>query len=159
MMESFQDAVKCLSEFACNIGFPEISMEAIHLLRTCADCVHDKPHVSLTLNKNLFHIDIIYINIFILKIFAEHFSEEQSSLEEDGVWVRGWFPLLFELSCIVSRCKLDIRTRALTVLFELIKTHGTVFKLNWWKDLFNVLFRIFDNVKHQEHSVEVMFIG
>ncbi|KAE9540029.1 hypothetical protein AGLY_005281 [Aphis glycines] len=131
MMESFQDAVKCLSEFACNVGFPEISMEAIHLLRTCADCVHDKP-----------------------QIFAEHFSEESSSLEEDGVWVRGWFPLLFELSCIVSRCKLDIRTRALTVLFELVKTHGTVFKLNWWKDLFNVLFRIFDNVKHQEHSVE-----
>lgn len=93
--------------------------------------------------------------IFYFKIFVEHFSEEQSSLEVDGVWVRGWFPLLFELSCIVSRCKLDIRTRALTVLFELIKTHGTVFKLNWWKDLFNVLFRIFDNVKHQEHSVEV----
>jgi len=46
MMESFQDAVKCLSEFACNVGFPEISMEAIHLLRTCADCVHDKPQVS-----------------------------------------------------------------------------------------------------------------
>jgi len=51
MMESFQDAVKCLSEFACNVGFPEISMEAIHLLRTCADCVHDKPQVSLLLNK------------------------------------------------------------------------------------------------------------
>lgn len=45
-MESFQDAVKCLSEFTCNVGFPEISMEAIHLLRTCADCVHDKPQVS-----------------------------------------------------------------------------------------------------------------
>jgi len=50
-MESFQDAVKCLSEFACNVGFPEISMEAIHLLRTCADCVHDKPQVSLLLNE------------------------------------------------------------------------------------------------------------
>lgn len=47
MMESFQDAVKCLSEFTCNVGFPEISMEAIHLLRTCADCVHDKPQVSI----------------------------------------------------------------------------------------------------------------
>jgi len=101
----------------------------------------------------------IYIyNLVCFKIFAEHFTEELSSIEEDGVWVRGWFPLLFELSCIVSRCKLDIRTRALTVLFELIKTHGTVFKLNWWKDLFNVLFRIFDNVKHQEHSVEVIVL-
>lgn len=53
MMESFQDAVKCLSEFACNISFPEISMEAIHLLRTCADCVHDKPQVSFPMSKKL----------------------------------------------------------------------------------------------------------
>jgi len=160
-MESFQDAVKCLSEFACNIGFPEISMEAIHLLRTCADCVHDKPQVSLLprLNHRVYGLMLLLMLFnfsFFFKIFVEHFSEELSLLEEDGVWVRGWFPLLFELSCIVSRCKLDIRTRALTVLFELIKTHGTVFKLNWWKDLFNVLFRIFDNVKHQEHSVEVI---
>lgn len=156
MMESFQDAVKCLSEFTCNVGFPEISMEAIHLLRTCADCVHDKPQVNFLLRKHFSYFLHNIIYILFLKIFAEHFTEEPSSLEEDGVWVRGWFPLLFELSCIVSRCKLDIRTRALTVLFELIKTHGTVFKLNWWKDLFNVLFRIFDNVKHQEHSVEVI---
>jgi len=130
-MESFQDAVKCLSWFACNVGFPKISIEAIHLLRICAEYVHDKP-----------------------QIFVEHFFEEPSSLEKDGVWVQGWFPLLFELSCIVSHCKLEIRTRALTVLFELIKTHGTVFKLNWRKELFNVLFRILDNVKHQGHSVE-----
>lgn len=30
---------------------------------------------------------------------------------EDRVWVRGWFPILFELSCIINRCKLDVRTR------------------------------------------------
>ncbi|KAF4526634.1 hypothetical protein B566_EDAN015268 [Ephemera danica] len=36
MIDSFQDAVKCLSEFACNAGFPDTSMEAIRLLRTCA---------------------------------------------------------------------------------------------------------------------------
>lgn len=63
MMESFQDAVKCLSEFACNIGFPEISMEAIHLLRTCADCVHDKPQVIFTLRKTLTNYFFTYIII------------------------------------------------------------------------------------------------
>ena len=31
--------------------------------------------------------------------------------EEDRVWVKGWFPILFELSCIINRCKLDVRTR------------------------------------------------
>lgn len=70
--------------------------------------------------------------------------------------VRGWFPLLFELSCVVSRCKLDVRTRALTVLFDVVKTHGASFKPHWWKDLFQVLFRIFDNMKLPEQHTEVM---
>jgi len=74
---------------------------------------------------------------------------------EDRAWVRGWFPLLFELSCIVSRCKLDVRTRALTVLFEIVKTHGDAFKQHWWKDLFQILFRIFDNMKLPEVFTEV----
>lgn len=63
MMESFQDAVKCLSEFACNVSYPDISMEAIHLLRTCADCVHDKPQVSLLLFFS-FNSAYILINFF-----------------------------------------------------------------------------------------------
>ena len=29
----FQDAIKCLSEFACNAAFPDTSMEAIRLIR------------------------------------------------------------------------------------------------------------------------------
>ncbi|XP_054286220.1 brefeldin A-inhibited guanine nucleotide-exchange protein 1-like isoform X2 [Macrosteles quadrilineatus] len=131
MVDSFQDAVKCLSEFACNASFPDTSMEAIRLIRTCADCVHQKP-----------------------QLYNEHCLEDGNVSEEDRAWVRGWFPLLFELSCIVSRCKLDVRTRALTVLFEIVKTHGDAFKPHWWRDLFQVLFRIFDNMKLPEHHTE-----
>lgn len=46
LVDSFQDAVKCLSEFACNVAFPDISMEAIRLIRHCAKYAHDKPQVS-----------------------------------------------------------------------------------------------------------------
>lgn len=45
MIDSFQDAVKCLSEFACNASFPDTSMEAIRLVRTCAIYVDEKPQV------------------------------------------------------------------------------------------------------------------
>lgn len=133
MIDSFQDAVKCLSEFACNARFPDTSMEAIRLVRTCALCVSESPN-----------------------LFAEHAGMENdvSVSEEDRVWVRGWFPMLFSLSCVVNRCKLDVRTRGLTVLFEIVKTHGESFKPNWWKDLFNILFRIFDNMKLPEHQTE-----
>ena len=45
-IDSFQDAVKCLSEFACNAAFPDTSMEAIRLIRHCAKHVADAPQVS-----------------------------------------------------------------------------------------------------------------
>ncbi|XP_023318748.1 brefeldin A-inhibited guanine nucleotide-exchange protein 1 isoform X2 [Trichogramma pretiosum] len=134
MVDSFQDSVKCLSEFACNASFPDTSMEAIRLIRACASYIDANPHY-----------------------FAEGMMDDMNGMvsEEDRAWVRGWFPLLFELSCVVSRCKLDVRTRALTVLFDVVKTHGASFKPHWWKDLFQVLFRIFDNMKLPEQHTEV----
>lgn len=131
LIDSFQDAVKCLSEFACNAAFPDTSMEAIRHIRQCAKYVAEQP-----------------------KLFREHNIEDQSVSEDDRVWVRGWFPILFELSCIVSRCKLDVRTRALTVMFEVIKTYGHQFQQNWWTDLFQIIFRIFDNMKLPEQQTE-----
>lgn len=44
MVDSFQDAVKCLSEFACNAAFPDTSMEAIRLIRSCASYIDANPH-------------------------------------------------------------------------------------------------------------------
>lgn len=48
---------------------------------------------------------------FLLKAFKEYTSDDMNVAPEDRVWVRGWFPILFELSCIINRCKLDVRTR------------------------------------------------
>lgn len=47
MIDSFQDAVKCLSEFACNASFPDTSMESIRLIRTCAVFVDEKPNLFM----------------------------------------------------------------------------------------------------------------
>lgn len=131
LVDSFQDAVKCLSEFACNACFPDTSMESIRLIRHCAKYVAEQP-----------------------RTFRDHNMEDQTVPEEDRVWVRGWFPILFELSCIVNRCKLDIRTRALTVMFEVVKTYGSSFRPHWWQDLFQIIFRIFDNMKLPERHNE-----
>lgn len=131
LVDSFQDAVKCLSEFACNACFPDTSMESIRLIRHCAKYVAEQP-----------------------RAFRDHNMEDQTVPEEDRVWVRGWFPILFELSCVVNRCKLDIRTRALTVMFEVIKTYGSSFSPHWWQDLFQIIFRIFDNMKLPERHSE-----
>uniref|UniRef100_A0A4W4GBQ3 SEC7 domain-containing protein n=1 Tax=Electrophorus electricus TaxID=8005 RepID=A0A4W4GBQ3_ELEEL len=131
-IDSFQDAVKCLSEFACNASFPDTSMEAIRLIRHCAKYVSDRPQVS-----------------------QEYYtSDDMNVAPEDRVWVRGWFPILFELSCIINRCKLDVRTRGLTVMFEVMKTYGHTYEKHWWQDLFRIVFRIFDNMKLPEQQTE-----
>jgi len=45
--------------------------------------------------------------------------------------------------------------RALTVMFEIMKNYGENFTPNWWIELFNVVFRIFDNMKLPDTQVEV----
>ena len=138
IVDSFQDCVKCLSEFACNQLHLDIAMEAIHLIRKCAKFVND--HIEFFTDTSIEEVD--------------------DSTVRGHVWVRGWFPVLFELSCIINRSKLDIRTRSLTILFDVVKQHGHSYETNWWQDLFSVLFRIFDVVKldqrmlqqHQEKS-------
>ncbi|CAB1317567.1 unnamed protein product [Coregonus sp. 'balchen'] len=122
-IDSFQDAVKCLSEFACNASFPDTSMEAIRLIRHCAKYVSERPQA-----------------------FKDYTSDDMNVGPEDRVWVRGWFPILFELSCIINR--------GLTVMFEVMKTYGHTYKKHWWQDLFRIIFRIFDNMKLPEQQTE-----
>lgn len=131
-LDSFQDAIKCLSEFACNANFPDISMEAIRLIRLCATYVSQNQ-----------------------ELIVEHQWEDGAAIQDtQRVFLRGWFPIMFELSCIIGRCKLDVRTRSLTVMFEIMKTYGGEFKDEWWKDLFQVAFRIFDVMKLAEEQNE-----
>uniref|UniRef100_A0A674NER5 ARF guanine nucleotide exchange factor 2 n=1 Tax=Takifugu rubripes TaxID=31033 RepID=A0A674NER5_TAKRU len=131
-IDSFQDVVKCLAEFVCNTAFPDTSMEAIRLIRQCARYVSQRPQT-----------------------LREYTSDDMNVAPGDRVWVRGWFPILFELSCIISRCKLDVRTRGLTVMFEIMKTYGHTFERHWWQDLFRIVFRIFDNMKLPEQQTEI----
>ena len=40
-------------------------------------------------------------------------------------------------------------------MFEIMKTYGDTFSKNWWRDLFRIVFRIFDNMKLPESLNEV----
>ncbi len=48
-------------------------------------------------------------------------------------------------------------SRALTVMFEIMKNYGETFNQNWWIELFNIVFRIFDNMKLPDTQIEVKF--
>jgi len=40
-------------------------------------------------------------------------------------------------------------------MFEIMKTYGDTFLSHWWADLFQIVFRIFDNMKLPEQQNEV----
>ena len=40
-------------------------------------------------------------------------------------------------------------------MFEIMKNYGETYSQNWWIELFNVVFRIFDNMKLPDTQIEV----
>lgn len=83
MVDSFQDAVKCLSEFACNASFPDTSMEAIRLIRSCASYIDANPN-----------------------LFAEGMMDDSGMVsEEDRAWVS--FSLLIYFAFKLLTCGLS----------------------------------------------------
>lgn len=40
-------------------------------------------------------------------------------------------------------------------MFEIMKSYGSTFQKHWWKDLFKIVFRIFDNMKLPDQMAEV----
>lgn len=48
----------------------------------------------------------------------------------------------------------DFFTRALTVMFEILKIYGHTYHKHWWREVFRVVFRIFDGMKLPDLSIE-----
>lgn len=84
MVDSFQDAVKCLSEFACNASFPETSMEAIRLIRSCASYIDANPN-----------------------LFAEGMMDDSGMVSEED---RAWVSLLLSIDWTYVICNIALRT-------------------------------------------------
>ena len=81
-------------------------MEAIRIIRSCAKHVAEHPEVKLHNN--------VRIRVS-LCLFQRFKITEEDHCNPDCVWVKAWFPVLFELSTIINRCKLDVRTRYVTL--------------------------------------------
>ncbi|KAL3311691.1 Brefeldin A-inhibited guanine nucleotide-exchange protein 2 [Cichlidogyrus casuarinus] len=82
----------------------------------------------------------------------------QTTIEtEDFIWIYGWMPVLCELLRIINNCKLDVRTRGLTVFFEIVKNYGLSFKPLWWYETFNVVFCVFTQIEPPEEENFIKF--
>lgn len=45
--------------------------------------------------------------------------------------------------------------RSLTVMFEILKSHGEMMKEEWWNDLFKIIYRIFEHAKQEDGRTDV----
>jgi brefeldin A-inhibited guanine nucleotide-exchange protein len=160
----FPDYVACLVEFARNKLSARISLQAVEIVRVTVD--------KLSVKINSAPSKISETNAA-KEIEAEEISEVplknsdslDSSLSEladyqnipDGSSqktpigdpiMKFWFPVCFGLYEIVMTCDLEVRTKALKLLFNLLKTHGETFTKEFWDVLARgVLFPLFDDLK------------
>lgn len=146
VMDSFPEAIKCLSEFACNNHFPDICMEAIRLIRFSAELVRKntdlfdyEPEAVTTGSENITSPSSPIGS----PLHISNTSPQHTISDNHRVWAKGWLSIFIQLWSVISRCTLDVRTRSLTVLFEIIKTYGKDFKPAWWRDIFKIIFKIF----------------
>jgi brefeldin A-inhibited guanine nucleotide-exchange protein len=129
---AFVDGVNCLVEYACNRAYPGMAMEAVDMIHQCVERVAGEAQAQA----------------------GEAGAGAGEQDDGEKAWVQGWFPLLFGLHRIMTRCQLDVRTRALTVLIDAIKQYGRAFEREHWQDLFRITFRIFDELKLPENQAD-----
>lgn len=93
------------------------------------------PQLFLLMTTALQKLHFSHFSLF--QALREYTSDDMNVAPGDRVWVRGWFPILFELSCIINRCKLDVRTRWVPIfnpsmVFTLIQRNNVdVWSLFW----------------------------
>ncbi|KAL7059279.1 hypothetical protein AAHC03_013401 [Spirometra sp. Aus1] len=155
LVDSFPLFVRALAEFACNLHFPDTSMEAIRLIRTCARVISERAPQFIMPASLEQHVptateDTANTGQDIPKSDTE---------TDDRVWRGGWMPVLYELFRVINNCKLDVRTRGLTVFFEILKTYGSTFHLAWWNQIFKLIFSIFEHGRDPTNTPQVPHTG
>ena len=71
-----------------------------------------------------------------------------------GTWDR--YLLFMFLSCFFQQIDISFFTyfRALTVMFEILKSYGRTYHKHWWREVLKVVFRIFDSMKLPDQQIE-----
>ncbi|VDO75871.1 unnamed protein product [Schistosoma curassoni] len=114
-------------------------MESIRLIRICACTVAENETVFIGLQNPEFPI---VNNNNSMELPNSDLKYVYLLPEDDQIWLRGWMPVLY------------VRTRGLTVFFDILKSHGNKFKPLWWRETFAVIFRVFQHFRISSVSSE-----
>ncbi|KAJ3034825.1 guanine nucleotide exchange protein for ADP-robosylation factor, partial [Rhizophlyctis rosea] len=152
--QTYSDFVGCLVEFCKNRKFPRTSLHAIELLKQSIPRIYELSRNAQVASKMLPTGGSVVLRSTESLIPPEASTPVVGKVEDDPSF-RFWFPILFGLYEVVMMCDLEVRTRALTYLFDTLKQYGTTFTHDFWEVVSKgVLFPIFDDLRlsRQEHT-------
>ncbi|KAF2793442.1 hypothetical protein K505DRAFT_375327 [Melanomma pulvis-pyrius CBS 109.77] len=142
---AFADLIVCLTEFSKNYKFQKKSLQAIELLKSSVPKMLRTPECSLSARAGF--VKETDKGSSIPKQPTRQTQEEQF-----------WFPVLFAFHDVLMTGEdLEVRSRALSYLFETLITYGREFPQNFWDMLWRqLLYPIFMVLKSKSEMSKVL---
>ncbi|KAJ4289205.1 guanine nucleotide exchange protein for ADP-robosylation factor [Kalmusia sp. IMI 367209] len=142
---AFADLIVCLTEFSKNYKFQKKSLQAIELLKSSVPKMLRTPECSLSARAGF--VKETDKGSSIPKQPTRQTQEEQF-----------WFPVLFAFHDVLMTGEdLEVRSRALSYLFETLITYGGDFPQNFWDMLWRqLLYPIFMVLKSKSEMSKVL---
>lgn len=111
--ESYGDMIACLSEIGKNQRFQKPSLHSIELLKETIK----QNVIPLTENAAL----------------REHVSPETAAVADEELYMKLWLPLLLAFHDVIMNGEdLEVRSRALNYLFDILVEQGSKFSSTFW---------------------------
>jgi len=142
---AFADLIVCLTEFSKNFKFQKKSLQAIELLKSSVPKMLRTPECPLSARAGF--VKDSDQGSSIPKQPSRQTQEEQY-----------WFPVLFAFHDVLMTGEdLEVRSRALTYLFETLITYGRDFPQDFWDTLWRqLLYPIFMVLKSRSEMSKVL---
>lgn len=123
--ESYGDMIACLSEIGKNQRFQKPSLHSIELLKE-------------TIKQNV-------IPLTENAVLRENVSPETAAVADDELYVKLWLPVLLAFHDVIMNGEdLEVRSRALNYLFDILVDQGSKFSPTFWDTVCRqILFPIF----------------
>ncbi|KAI8897602.1 hypothetical protein BC833DRAFT_621081 [Globomyces pollinis-pini] len=120
----YPDFVATLSKFCQNFKFPKINGQAVTSLR---EAVQKSTQLKIKVPRKG--------------------TLKEESVDEDII-EKQWLTTFKNMKHVIISCDLEVRTKALSHLFELMTLHGSTFKVEFWEIIMSeILMPLFDILK------------
>ncbi|EOA87703.1 uncharacterized protein SETTUDRAFT_130531 [Exserohilum turcica Et28A] len=142
---AFADLIVCLTEFSKNFKFQKKSLQAIELLKSSVPKMLRTPECSLSARAG--YLKESDMGSSIPKQPSRQTQEEQF-----------WFPVLFAFHDVLMTGEdLEVRSRALSYLFDTLISYGNNFPREFWDMLWRqLLYPIFMVLKSKSEMTKVL---